>query len=79
MQRVLYEILRRSNEGVEKSQSRKRKAENLFTRDDGKYAEELFTKETRGPRPGMIDWIAKRRRVEEWDISGMKRTYLVDE
>ena len=74
MQRVLYEILRRSTENADKSQSRKRK---MGARNDGKYAEELFTRESRGPRPGMIDWIAKRRRTEGDD--SMRKTQHITE
>jgi hypothetical protein len=79
MQRVLYEILRRSNENMEKTQnqSRKRKPEALLAADDGKFAERLYSRQTRGPRPGMVDWSAKRRRVsEEWDLSNYRRTHL---
>jgi len=79
MQRVLYEILRRTNENMEKiqPQSRKRKAETQYLREDGKFAERLFTKETRGPRPGMVNWTPKRRKAaEEWELSDLRRAYL---
>jgi hypothetical protein len=74
MQRVLYEILRRSCDSTERN-TRKRKSDFSEPRIDGKYAEENFTRETRGPRPGMIDWAIKKRRTEEWDISGARRMY----
>jgi len=78
MQRVLFEILRRANEPIEKQHSRKRKAEYTYARDDGKFAEEQFTRDNRGPRPGMIDWTSKRRRTEEWDIADMRRMHLME-
>jgi hypothetical protein len=74
MQRVLYEILRRSCDTTERN-NRKRKSDYIEPNIEGKYAEEQYSRETRGPRPGMIDWAIKKRRTEEWDISGARRMY----
>ena len=73
MQRVLYEILRRSCDN-ERS-TKKRKSEALEASYDGKYAEELHDRETRGARPGLMDWTRKRNRTQEWSTLGAKRMY----
>jgi len=74
MQRVLFEILRRSSDTSTERQSKKRKSD-VLTRDDGKYAEQGFRRETRGARPGMIDWQVKRRCTEGWEQSLGKKMY----
>jgi hypothetical protein len=65
MQRVLFEILRRSHDNDRYSRKRKVEPE---SREDGKYAEELFRRETRGARPGRDAWLAKRRKMEKEDF-----------
>ena len=75
MQRVLFEILRRASEGMDRHNTKKRKAEILATRDDGKFAEETFNRDSRGARPGMVAWPGKRFRTEDWGITGMRKMY----
>ena|SRR6266496_2421605 len=73
MQRVLYEILRRSCD-TERS-IKKRKHETLI-RKDRKFAEEMYDRETRGARPGMMDFTIKRKRTEDWDTTAsVKKMY----
>jgi len=62
MQRVLYEILRRS---CDSDRTNKKRKHDFITQKDGKYAEELYDRENRGHRPGMMNYHVKRRRTEE--------------
>ena len=76
MQRVLYEILRRSSEMSDRHVPKKRKAEEtLSIRSDGKFAEETFIRDTRGARPGMNTWANKRKRTDDWNVSRLRRMY----
>ena len=73
MQRVLYEILRRSREA---DRSNKKRKHDLLHRSDGKFAEEMYDRETRGSRPGLVDYTIKRRRTEEWEsTTGARKMY----
>jgi hypothetical protein len=69
MQRVISEILRRSTETSEKHPSKKRTLDDseVLHPTDGKFAEETFTRETRGARPGHSTWSAKRKRTDDYD------------
>ena len=78
MQRVLFEILRRSqfaqNENPERV-NKKRKFDGPLA-EDGKYAEQRYSPETRGARPGRTDWTSKKRRAElEWQAADMRRMH----
>jgi hypothetical protein len=71
MQRVLSEILRRSYD-IERS-IKKRKHDTLV-RNDGKFAEEMYDRESRGARPGSEDF--KRKRTDDWDTrASTKKMY----
>jgi hypothetical protein len=74
MQRVLYEILRRSCDNTDRT-SKKRKSSALLPSNDGKFAEQLYDRETRGARPGLIDWTVKRKRTDDWGTLMGKRMY----
>jgi hypothetical protein len=76
MQRVLSEILRRSCDTTPSDRhSKKRKSEILLAREDGKYAEQEFRRESRGARPGLVDWQIKRRCTNEWEGSAGRRLF----
>jgi hypothetical protein len=66
MQRVLSEILRRSYDNERSGKKRKHEA---LVRNDGKFAEEMYDRETRGVRPGWTDFDIKRKRMDDWDTS----------
>jgi len=75
MQRVLFEILRRSQTDNPERMSKKRKLDITFT-NDGKFAEERYDRETRGTRPGRIEWNVKKRRTHaEWHGADAKRMH----
>src|SRR5204863_343728 len=75
MQRVLYEILRRS---CDSDRSNKKRKHDLLHRTDGKFAEEMFDRETRGSRPGLMDYTIKRKRTEEWEATaGARKKYTL--
>ena len=74
MQRVLFEILRRSQIDNPDRVNKKRKVDTMST--DGKFAEERYERETRGARPGRSDWAKKRRTLDlEWHASETKRMH----
>jgi hypothetical protein len=69
MQRVLFEILRRSKNDLPERINKKRKLDTAFT-DAGKFAEERYDRETRGARPGRNDWTNKKKRTDsEWQAT----------
>ena len=75
MQRVLFEILRRSRDSNDRA-TKKRKVDTML-REDGKYAEELYDRETRGERPGLISWTAlKHRRTGEYDTANTRMMHM---
>ena len=75
MQRVLFEILRRSQVDNPDLNTKKRKLDNTFP-DTGKFAEERYDRETRGARPGRADWTMKKRRTDsEWQAAEVKRMH----
>jgi hypothetical protein len=75
MQRVLFEILRRSQVDNPYRINKKRKLDNTLT-DSGKFAEERYDRETRGARPGRADWTMKKMRTEsEWHAAEVKRVH----
>ena len=75
MQRVLFEILRRSQIDNPEKVNKRRKLD-MTSIDDGKYAEERYDRETRGARPGRVDWANKKRRTEsEWAAADTKRMH----
>ena len=75
MQRVLHEILRRS---CDSDRSNKKRKYDLLHRNDGKFAEEMFDRETRGPRPGLNDYNIKRNRTEDWEAAaGARKKYTL--
>ena len=75
MQRVLFEILRRSQIDNPERLNKKRKLDTTSI-EDGKYAEERYDRETRGARPGRIDWTIKKRRTEsEWQAADARRMH----
>lgn len=73
MQRVLHEILRRASDNTDRS-NKKRKLD-VANCSDGKFAEEMYDRETRGHRPGMSDWNIKRKKPNDWEISGPMARY----
>ena len=75
MQRVLHEIFRRS---YDSDRSNKKRKYDLLHRPDGKFAEEMFDRETRGPRPGLTDYTNKRKRTEDWEgTAGARKKYTL--
>jgi len=66
MQRVLSEILRRS---CDTERSTKKRKHEILVRNDGKFAEAMYDRETRGARPGLMDFTIKRKRTEDCDTS----------
>lgn len=73
MQRVLFEILRRSRDNYERNS--KKRSLDVMERDDGKFAEANCDWESRGERPGAIDWNIKRQKTQAWDAFDGKRMY----
>ena len=70
MQRVLHEILRRSCDTERSSKKRKR---DVLPRRDGKFAEEAYDRETRGARPGLMDFTVKRKGTDDWKASASSK------
>jgi hypothetical protein len=81
MQRVLFEILRRSQvDNPEHLSVLKRKLDNTTFNDDAKFAEQRYDRETRGSRPGRIDWTIKKKRTKlEWHTAQTKRMHTSEQ
>jgi hypothetical protein len=73
MQRVLSEILRRSCDAERPIKKRKYEPED---QNGGKFAEEMYDRESRGARPGWKDFMAKRKKTDDRDASAsVKKKY----